>query len=91
MMHDHYLEITFRRGKPLAAYLYLPRGEEDKSCRVVDEGHGMFVDLNEDGRPLGIEILSPKEATPALINEILAKYSLSPLNADEISPLATVG
>ena len=56
-MHGRYLEVTYRHGKPLAAYLYLPRDENAKSVRVVQEQSGLLVDLGEDGRPIGIEIL----------------------------------
>jgi hypothetical protein len=89
-MHERYLEITFRRGKPIAAYLYLPRQENDKSWRVAKEGHGLLVDLAEDGRPIGIEILSPHNVSLTLINEILTKYSLPLLDSEEVAPLETV-
>jgi len=39
-----YLEITYRSGKPLAAYLYLPRQPGDQSVRVEPHGHGYLVD-----------------------------------------------
>lgn len=70
-MQERYLEITYRHGKPMAAYLYLPRHENDKSRRVVEEGHGLMVDLTEDSRPIGIEILSPQHVSLATINVIL--------------------
>jgi hypothetical protein len=89
-MHDRYLEITYRRGKPLAAYLYLPRRENDKSWRVVEEAHGLMVDLAEDDRPIGVEILSPQELSLTDINAVLAKYALPPLDREEVVPLATV-
>jgi hypothetical protein len=89
-MHDHYLEITFREGRPLAAYLYLPRRENDKSARVQQEGHGLIVDLAADGRPIGIEITSPQEMTLEILNGVLAKYGLPGLNQKEVAPLAVV-
>ena len=33
-MRDRYLEITFRKGKPLAAYLYLSRASGVQSLRT---------------------------------------------------------
>jgi hypothetical protein len=75
-MHARYLEITFHRGKPTVAYLYLPRLENDRSFRVAKEAHGLLVDLTADGRPIGIEIVSPHDVSPTIINEILVKYSL---------------
>jgi hypothetical protein len=87
-MNDCYLEITYRRGRPLAAYLYLPRREGDKSRRVVHEGPGLMVDMAEDGRPIGIEIVSPRGVSLAAVNAILARYSMSPLGRDDLAPLA---
>lgn len=89
-MHERYLEITYRRGRPMAAYLYLPRHEDDKSERVVQEGHGLMVDLTEDGRPIGVEIVSPQQISLAVLNEVLAKYALPPLDRQEMAPLAVV-
>lgn len=58
-----YLEITFRHGRPLAAYLYLPRrgGQEVSTSRPV--GEGLVVDLDQDGVPVGIEITAPSGVT----------------------------
>jgi hypothetical protein len=89
-MHDRYLEITYRRGRPLAAYLYLPRHEKDKSERVIQEGPGIMVDIAEGNRPIGIEILSPHDISLTLLNDILAKYSLPMLDGAEFAPLTAV-
>jgi hypothetical protein len=89
-MRERYLEITYRHGKPMAAYLYLPRRADDKSYRVVQEGHGLMVDLDADDRPIGIEIVSPSEVSLALLNAVLAKYALPPLDREEVAPLAVV-
>ena len=86
-MHDRYLEITYRRGRPLAAYLYLPRGPSEKSQRVVHEGHGLIVDIAEGDRPIGIEIVSPNDVSLAMLNDVLAKYSLPLLDRGELAPL----
>ena len=85
---QRYLEVTYRRGRPVAAYLYLPRGENEKSRRVVEESHGLLVDIAEGGQPIGIEIVSPKSVSPAILNEVLAKYSQPLLESDELAPLA---
>jgi hypothetical protein len=89
-MHDRYLEITYRRGRPLAAYLYLPRRENDKYERVIQEGNGLMVDIAEGNRPIGIEILLPHDVSLAILNEILAKYSLPLLESVELAPLVAV-
>ncbi len=74
----------------MAAYLYLPRHEDDKSRRVVKEGAGMLVDLTEDNRPIGVEILSPQQVSLAALNAILEKYALPALELQELAPLAVV-
>jgi hypothetical protein len=89
-MSHRYLEITFRNGKPLAAYLYLPRQTGDKSVRVEPHGQGYLVDWSEDGRPIGIEMPSPSRVTLTGLNDVLAELSLGPLNAEEMSPLVAV-
>jgi len=86
-MSQHYLEVTFRSGKPLAAYLYLPRRTDDKSVRVEPHGDGYLVDWTEDGRPIGIEMPSPSLVTLTGLNEVLAELRLGPLDPEEVSPL----
>ena len=49
---QRFLEVTYRQGKPLAAYLYLPRRSGDTSARVEPRGPGFLVDWTEDGRPI---------------------------------------
>jgi len=58
-MKQRYLEITFRKGKPFAAYLYLPRAAGAKAARTLDGGHGVRIDLDERGGLLGLEITAP--------------------------------
>jgi hypothetical protein len=49
-VQQRYLEVTFRNGKALAAYLYLPRaGRVDHLPRVAstrDAGNGLKVDFD---------------------------------------------
>ena len=33
-MRENYLEVTFRHGRPIAAYYYLPREANQKSART---------------------------------------------------------
>lgn len=87
-MSQRYLEVTFYRGKPLAAYLYLPRRANDLSGRVEERAAGYLVDWTVDGRPLGIEMPSPALVTLAGLNAVLAELRLDPLAAEELSPLA---
>jgi uncharacterized protein YuzE len=55
-MKQRYLEVGFRKGRPIAAYLYLPRPKGARVARTVDGGAGLLVDVDENDVPLGIEI-----------------------------------
>jgi len=87
-MKQRYLEVTFRKGKPFAAYLYLPRARDAQVARTVDEGNGVHVDLDGNGTPMGIEITAPGVVTVAELNAILVKHGLSALEDKEWAPLA---
>jgi uncharacterized protein YuzE len=86
-MKGRYLEITFRRGRPLAAYLYLPRGPGVKSARTEKLAEGVLVDYAADGKPIGLEILDPGHVQVAGINEALTALGFDPLDAEELAPL----
>jgi hypothetical protein len=87
-MKHTYLEVTFRKGKPLAAYLYLPRQPGDRSARVEPAGPGLNVDYTADGRAIGVEILSPKAASLESLNAVLQKVHAAALDAADLAPLA---
>lgn len=88
-MNQRYLQVTYRNGRPLAAYLYLPRKVGDKSARSVKCEGGLVVDFAADGRPIGIEITSPKSTTLDHLNRALASANQSPIAAQEFQPLLT--
>jgi hypothetical protein len=87
-MSHRYLEVTYRRGKALAAYLYLPRRPDDRSARVEPHGPGYLVAWTEDGRPIGIEMPSPSLVTLEGLNEVLAALNLEPAAPNEVAPLS---
>lgn len=86
-MSSRYLEITYRQGKPVAAYYYLPRQPGDFSARSVIGEAGLITDFAPDGRPIGIEISSPSSITLASINAALTAVRQPPAVADDIAPL----
>lgn len=86
-MKERYLEVTFRKGKPLAAYLYLPRDVGVKSARTVQGAPGILVDYSEAGAPIGLEITAPELVTLEEINAVLKRVGQPPLGADEMGPL----
>ena len=86
-MKESYLEVTFRRGRPIAAYYYLPRRPGQKSYRTVFVGPGMLIDLSRSGRPLGIEISAPTLVSQTALNRILKQYGQSPVKRADLAPL----
>jgi len=86
-MKSSYLEVTFRRGRPLAAYLYLPRAPGDKSDHVEQAGSGLLVDYTADGKPIGIEITAPTQVSTAELNRVLASIQAPGLTDQDIAPL----
>jgi uncharacterized protein YuzE len=87
-MKHRYLEVTFRKGKPFAAYLYLPRRSGVRAARSLDGGNGIRVDLDDQGRPMGLEITAPSAVTVAQLNAVLAEQGVDALDAEEWAPLA---
>ncbi len=86
-MSHRYLEVTYRKGKPLAAYLYLPRRGDDVSARVEPHGPGFLVDWTEDGRPIGVEMPSPSLVTVEGLNQVLGELHLDPVLPEEVAPV----
>jgi hypothetical protein len=86
-MKDRYLEVTFRKGKPLAAYLYLPRSVGAKSVRTEEGLPGVLVDFSPSGEPIGLEIIAPTSVTVSQINVVLTKLGLAAISPEELAPL----
>ena len=86
-MQEPYLEITFRHGRPLAAYFYLPRLEGQSVARTQRMEHGLVVDFDATGAPIGIEITAPEEITLDEFNALLTKLGQAPISRDEFAPL----
>jgi hypothetical protein len=87
-MKHSYLEVTFRKGRPLAAYYYLPRRDGDRSARVETVGSGLVVDFAPDGRPIGIEITAPSRLVLSELNQVLSKLGHGLVAHDDLAPLA---
>lgn len=87
-MNEPYLEVTFRRGRMLAAYLYLPRAAGETCAHSRPATAGLVVDYSQAGTPIGIEIVSPALARLADVNTLLAELGAAPLSEVEWAPLA---
>lgn len=86
-MKGRYLEVTFRKGKPLAAYLYLPREVGIKSARTESSAPGLYIDYSADGKPIGLEITAPAQVTIEQINAMLEQLSLPKIGPEELALL----
>ena len=84
---DRYLEVTFRNGRAIVAYLYLTRKPGDTSVRTERRDAGLLVDFAADGRAIGIEITAPSRVSLAALNLVLAEVHEAPATSDEVHPL----
>jgi hypothetical protein len=87
MIHS-YLEVTFRKGRALAAYYYLPRRDGDRSVRTDRVASYLVVDFAADGRPIGIEITAPSRLVLGELNQVLSSLGQSPVAREDLAPLA---
>ena len=87
-MREPYLEVTFRHGRALAAYYYLPRESGARSQRTERADHGILIDYTETGQPIGIELSAPAEVTVTALNQVLHRLGQPPIREEDLAPLA---
>lgn len=86
-MKKPYLEVTYRQGRAMAAYLYLPRQPGEKSYRSAKADPGLVIDFNRSGKPIGIEITAPDKITATALNRVLREFGLDPVERLDLAPL----
>ena len=86
-MKHAYLEVTYRNGRPLAAYYYLPRRDGEKSVRTERIDGPFLVDFSSDGRAIGIEIPSPSRLDLPGLNKLLSRLGQEPVRPEDVAPL----
>lgn len=86
-MKDAYLEVTFRHGRPIAAYYYLPRQANQKSTRTRRVEPGLIIDFTADDQPIGIEITAPAKMSLAALNAVLRELGEAPASAADLAPV----
>ena len=87
-MKQIHLRVTYRGdGSPFAAYVHLPskRNEKRAKCRRVEPG--MILDINKEGKLIGVELTSPRLVTLEDINNVLEEYGMDPIKAATLKPL----
>lgn len=86
-MRARYLEVTFRKGRPLAAYLYLPRASGMRSARTQEVAPGILADFAPGGDVIGLEFTAPASVTVDHVNAVLGQLGMPPLAPEELAPL----
>jgi hypothetical protein len=86
-MREPYLEVTFRHGRPLAAYLYLPRTPDQKSYKTKEHSPGFLVDYARGGTPIGIELTAPDDVSLVRLNRVLVELGQPKLKRTDLAPL----
>jgi len=86
-MKDPYLEVTFRHGRPIAAYYYLPREANEKSARTRRVEPGLVIDFTAAGQAIGIEITAPGKVSLAALNAVLKELGHAPASEADLAPV----
>lgn len=86
-MREAYLEVTFRHGRPIAAYYYLPRHAGQKSARTRRVEPGLVIDYAIDGHAIGIEITAPSKVSLTDLNAVLHNLGHAPATEADLAPL----
>jgi hypothetical protein len=86
-MHAPYLEVTFREGRAIAAYYYLPRSPGATASRTHRLEPGLVVDYDHSDTPIGIEITAPRALTLEAFNRVLVQLGQPPIAQAEFAPL----
>ncbi len=86
-MKESYLEVTFRHGRPIAAYYYLPRESNQKSVRTRRVEPGLVIDFAAEGQAIGIEITTPAKVSLTALNAVLGELGHPPASETDLAPV----
>jgi len=86
-MQEGYLEVTFRHGRAIAAYYYLPGRRGRKSYKTVRAGIGILVDYSRSGEPIGLEFTAPSKVSLVGVNRVLRELGIESIGRAEFAPL----
>ena len=86
-MPPSFLEVTYRHGKPLVAYLQVDRRPGELTAQTEERDFGINVDYAEDGRVLGVEFVAPSLLTRDIIRRLMKDLRLSDASTDDLAPL----
>ncbi|MDE2812514.1 MAG: DUF2283 domain-containing protein [Gemmatimonadota bacterium] len=81
------LQITYRKGKPFAAYINLAHQHSQKSVRTEAVTEDLLIDYAQDNTPLGLEVVSPGMVSIDEIQRVFDRLGLGRLEPAELEPL----
>lgn len=82
------LQVTYRGGRPSAAYFSLTSNGTRTVDRSEEFGDDLVVEYAADGSPLGLEILSPGTVNLEQVWSVFDRLGLDRPTASELSPLS---
>jgi len=84
-MSQPHLEIMFRKGKAVAAYLRVAGQRRVATSRQVRPT--IVADLDEEGALLGLELLDPRHTEVEEVQRVLAELHASAVAVADLAPL----
>lgn len=88
-MTERSLQVTYRKGRPFAAYRHLSHPTGEKRAKTVPSPDGLLiiVDYGASGRPVGIEITAPHAVPLDRLNQLLAGLGEPPVAEQDYGPV----
>lgn len=87
MITSPYLEVTYRHGRAIAAYYYLPRAANQRSVRSRRVEPGLVIDFAADDQAVGIEITTPSLVSLTALNAVLRALGQAPACEADLAPI----
>ena len=81
------VQVTYRRGRPFAAYIYLRPAAGLTSKRTERVSDDVLIDYAQNGLALGIEIVSPGQVRLDEINAAFDRIGLARSERRDLEPL----
>jgi uncharacterized protein YuzE len=81
------IQVTYRKGRPLAAYIALGRAPGQKVTRTEPVTDDLLVDFDAHGDPLGIEVVTPEVVDVEQILGVFDRLGLPRPELAELAPL----
>src|SRR5262245_4228436 len=89
-MTERSFQVTYRKGRPFAAYLNLTNASGEKSARTVPSPDGLLVvDYGVTGRAIGVEITAPQAVPLVRVNRLLRELGEVPIAERDYRPART--